>query len=353
MGVNIYGGADTQEKKKEPGMYGTWLGGMIGEKGDRSNVDKYITANPETYFNPTQVAGAIYRQYASDLGNGSGSGSGAGTGSSGSGTGKKLSSADVAMAELLYKKQQDAEAKRIANLKLDAMKARVADGSYMDPYNNIISAIEGLGTKAQERAKESYGSLLSGIDEGYGEAQRLTSEGYSRLQDFLNQNPNNPYANLSVSMPTATNPMEEYLKAYGVTSPDVQAQVALQQQNAQQGAENFKNLIQVLSSQAQLGDQSRLAEMQMALNLANTGLAQQRAGYKAKGESALADALFQIQQETAKQRMEQEMAAASYKDSLLNAIMEAGGGYPVGRQESGPVLTQQQKDELLARRTGF
>ena len=352
MAVTVYGSADTQEKKTEPGIYGTWLGGMIGDKGDRTNVDKYITQNPETYFNPAQVAGAIYRQYASDLGDG-GNG-GAGGSGSGSGSGRKLSSADVSYAELLYKKQQDAEAKRIANLKLDAMKARVAGGDYMTPYNNMIAGIEELGRGREKNARENFASLLGNIDEGYGEAQRLTEEGYGRLQDYLAQNPNNPYANLSVSMPQATNPMQSYLEAYGAMSPDVQGQLQAQQNAAQYGAENFKNLIQVLSSQADLGSQSRMSEMQMALNLANTGLAQQKAQYKSRGESELANALFQIQQDTAKSRLEQEMAAAQYKDALLNAIMEAGGGYVVGPEESGPTLTPEQRALLdAARRTGF
>jgi hypothetical protein len=155
-------------------------------------------------------------------------------------------------------------------------------------------------------------------------------------------------------MPQATNPMQSYLEAYGAMSPDVQGQLQAQQNAAQYGAENFKNLIQVLSSQADLGSQSRMSEMQMALNLANTGLAQQKAQYKSRGESELANALFQIQQDTAKSRLEQEMAAAQYKDALLNAIMEAGGGYVVGPEESGPTLTPEQRALLdAARRTGF
>ncbi|NBX51454.1 hypothetical protein EBT25_16380, partial [bacterium] len=278
MSVKIYGSADTQEKKTEPGIYGTWLGGMLGDKGDRTGIDKYITANPETYFNPDQVAGAIYRQYASDLGDGSNDGAGG----SGFSSGRNLSSADVAYAELLYKKQQDAEAKRIADLKLDAMKARVAGGDYMTPYNNMIAGIEELGRGREKNARENFASLLGNIDEGYGEAQRLTQEGYGRLQDYLTQNPNNPYANLSVSMPQATNPMQSYLEAYGAMGSDVQGQLQAQQNAAQYGADNFKNLIQVLSSQADLGNQSRMSEMQMALNLANTGLAQQKAQYKSR-----------------------------------------------------------------------
>ncbi len=349
MAVTVYGSADTQEKKTEPGIYGTWLGGMVGDKGDRTNIDKYITSNPETYFTPAQTAGAIYRQYASDLGDGGVNG---GSGS-GSGSGRKLSSADVAYAELLYKKQQDAEAKRIADLKLNAMKARVAGGDYMTPYNNMIAGIEELGRGREKNARENFAALLGNIDEGYGEAQRLTEEGYGRLQDYLAQNPNNPYANLSVSMPQATNPMQSYLEAYGAMGSDVQGQLQAQQNAAQYGAENFKNLIQVLSSQADLGNQSRMSEMQMALNLANTGLAQQKAQYKSRGESELANALFQIQQDTAKSRLEQEMAAAQYKDALLNAIMEAGGGYVVGPEESGTELTPETRALLEARRSGF
>jgi hypothetical protein len=147
--------------------------------------------------------------------------------------------------------------------------------------------------------------------------------------------------------------MQSYLESYGAMSPDVQGQLQAQQNAAQYGAENFKNLIQVLSSQAQLGDQSRMSEMQMALNLANTGLAQQKAQYKSRGESELANALFQIQQDTAKSRLEQEMAAAQYKDAIINAIIEAGGGYMGASEESQSVLTQDQRNALERRRTGF
>ena len=94
---------------------------------------------------------------------------------------------------------------------------------------------------------------------------------------------------------------------------------------AQQGAGNFQNLIDVLGGVAQQGAGSRGAESQMAQLLFNTGLGQDRAGYTSQAENAQAQALAALQQAMFQSRFGVEGDRNNLANQLAQSIISAGG----------------------------
>jgi hypothetical protein len=105
----------------------------------------------------------------------------------------------------------------------------------------------------------------------------------------------------------------------------VQGQIQADQLQAQQGAGNYQNLIDLLGANAQQGAASRGAESQMAQLLFNTGLGQDRAGYTSQAENARAQALAALQQQMFQSRFGVEGDRNSLANQLRQNIIAAGG----------------------------
>jgi hypothetical protein len=170
-------------------------------------------------------------------------------------------------------------------------------------------------------------------------AQGLGDSGYSALNTYLAANQNNPYAGMQATVGSAPDALTQYLSAYGVSDQPVQGQIQADQLQAQQGAGNYQNLINLLSSVAQSGASSRGAESAMGQNLFNTTLGQERAGYKTKAEMAQADAMRQIQEIMYQQRLANESSRNAQMQQLAAALAAAGGD-ATGGGETTTVTTQ-------------
>jgi hypothetical protein len=208
---------------------------------------------------------------------------------------------------------------------LEAYQQMLSGGSYRGGQDRMMELLRGQAGTSTRNVEGLYGEALKNIGAGYGDAQRLTDSGYSALQEYLNQNPNNPYANVAVSAGPTQDDLAGLLGAYGVSADPVRAQVAAEGASAQQGAAGFQNLLDVLGASAQQSDASRLAEMMMSQNYANTSLGSQRAGFQSQAARAQADALAQIQQQLAQSQMEQEQSAEARRQQLEDTIAAAGG----------------------------
>lgn len=160
----------------------------------------------------------------------------------------------------------------------------------------------------RENVDAGYETALRNIAEGYGEAQGLTSRGYEDLRSYLGRTAVNPYEGLAVNAGLATNPMEQFLEAYGAAGPEVQAAVAAEQAARESGAGAFQSLIDILSGASTEAQRSRQAETEMAANLASTLLGQQRAGVTSQAELARRQALAQIAQREADRQFAIEQA---------------------------------------------
>lgn len=275
--------------------------------------------------------------------------------STGGGTGSGKSTAPkasdrLARDEFNYKKEQEAEAKAVRDRALQGMINQITTGSYRGNIDDLLKSISDMETTgvgnindiydtATGNIQDIYSTGMGNIGQGYGTAQGLMDTGYGALQSYLQQNQNNPYAGLSAQMPAVTNPMEDYLNAYGAMSPDVAGQMQAEQLAGQQSAGAFQSLIDVLGANAKSNDLSRLAEAQMARTMGTTGLGAQRAAYESElakrkaasgfeAGNAQQQALAALRQQIAQSKLEQEAAAGGRKQNIIDAIIAAGGSIP-------------------------
>lgn len=198
----------------------------------------------------------------------------------GSGTG--VSSADA----LALQKYRDERADRAAQQR--ALQNYLNSGRL-----GSMSAAEKADVEAQ------YQQALANIAAGYGAAEELMGTGYGALQQYLTENQVNPYTGMAIDAGLVTNPMEQFLQAYGAASPDIQAQIAAEQAARESGAGAFRNLVDVLSGAATRAQSSREAEARMARTVAEQLLGQQRAGFESQSAAARQAALAQIAQRQA------------------------------------------------------
>jgi hypothetical protein len=251
---------------------------------------------------------------------------GGGTGS-GKSTGPKASDR-LARDEFNYKKEQDAIAAKAKQDALQEMIKQITSGSYAGNTDDLLAEIDAMNTTGSTNINDIYNTAIENIGAGYNTAQGLLDTGYGGLEQYLTQNQNNPYAGLTAQMPAVTNPMQNYLDAYGVSAPDVAGQIQAEQLAGQQGAGAFQSLIDILGANAKSNDLSRLAESKMARNMATTGLGAQRASYTSQAGNARQQALADLAQRINQARFEQKQAAGGRKQSIIDAIIAAGGSIP-------------------------
>jgi len=255
-------------------------------------------------------------------------------------------------------RQKYADEQALQRRQLEAYQQMLSGGGYRTGADRMLGLINQQAGVSEGAVNKAYQDALANIASGFTTAQDLTGQGYSALQQYLTQNQNNPYAGVQVSAGQAPDALEQILSAYGVSADPVRAQVAAEQAAAQQGAAGFQNLLNTLGASAQQSDASRLAEMMMAQNLAQTTLGQQRAGYESQAAQAQAQALAELQNRLAQARLEQEAAAEDSRQRIEDAIAAAGGDIPQDsedgdKQDGTPTPTkapdQKPVDALKAR----
>lgn len=254
-----------------------------------------------------------------------------------------------ALAKRKYEDELGKEQRQI-----DAYRQMLSGGGYRTGADRMLGLINAQGDTSKGNIEQTYRDALANIAGGFTTAEDLTGKGYSALQQYLTQNPNNPYAGVQVSAGQAPDAMEQILSAYGVSADPVRAQVAAEQAASEQGAAGFQNLLNTLGGVAQQSDASRLAEMMMAQNLAQTTLGQQRFGYQTQAAQAQAQALSDLQNRLAQARLEQESGAESRRQGIEDAIAAAGGDIPQDteggdKQDATQAPAQKPVDALKAR----
>lgn len=215
--------------------------------------------------------------------------------------------------------------KKKAQEALAAMMNRYTTGGYRENADKLLGLLSEQEKTGRADIGNVYQKALANIGTGYDEALRLAQLGYTGLEDFIGQNQIDPYAGYQTQLGTVTNPLEAVLGAYGVGSPDVQAQVAAEQFAGQQGAQSFQTLMDILSKAQQQSNLSRLAEAKMARTTGEAGLGAQRASYQSQAETAQASALSNLLNQIANSRFGVEQGAGQSAEALANLIMQSGG----------------------------
>lgn len=245
-------------------------------------------------------------------------------GGSGGGSGSGVTSADVALKELQYKKKQDAAALARQQAAEAALLDYYQGGAYTSVDPDILAKIQSMASGAKGDVEAAYNKSIGNIGQAYADALGLSEQGYAGLEQYLAETPNDPYAGLTARTGTVTNPMEALLSAYGVGAEPVRAQVAAEQLAGQQGGQAFQDLINVLSAASQQAGKSRVAESKMGREASKRTLAAQQAGLKSQAETAMAQALAQIAERQRQQEFEQELSTIAARKALEEELLKAG-----------------------------
>ena len=319
----------TQGQNDYMNEYGTAGGGMNNPSFFTSTLPKpAVAANNQSSMDA--LIAAITQGYG-----------GSGSGSSGTNSSASTAASRLGMAELAYKKQQDAaeaalalqtkneglakEASILSNTQDFYNAGQAGTGGYSKEFDRLIGMINAQGTKSEEQIGGAYNNAMAAITGGYDTAKGLGDSGYRALNAYLAANPNNPYAGMQATVGSAPDALTQYLSAYGVSDQPVQGQIQADQLQAQQGAGNFNNLTNLLSSIAQMGASSRGAESAMGQNLFNTELGSERAGYQGKAATQRQTAMNSLQQQLYQDRMQQESARSAMANQLVMQILAANG----------------------------
>ena len=213
----------------------------------------------------------------------------------GGGGGGAKASDILARDKFEYEKQQASDAAEIARRKAlaqyQAFNNYYTGGDWRDTYNDLRGQLGQMQTTGEGQIGSAYNTALANINAGYGDASKLTGTGYDALSAYLNQNTNNPFAGMSYSPQAMTDTSQQFMQAYGVADPSVQAQLASENQYNQQLGGGFNTLYDLLSRTSQQSQASRLAESQMARNIAMQNLLSARGAYGAQAASTRQDAL--------------------------------------------------------------
>ena len=309
---------------------------------------------------PNQVITSI-------LGN-AGNGPGGLNWSSLGGSGKGMKQSDIlAQQKFLYDISKDQSAAQQSTAKANALIDYYTSGGYKSGLNSQLAGYDTMQASSEAAINKQLADSLAGIGESYGTAQQMTEQGYGDLINYLSANQQDPYAGVRVqnSAPVQLE-AQGMLESRGALSPDVLAYQQAVSSAGQSGADQYQNLLNVLSSLNKSGNVSRASEAQMGKNMALTGLGQQRAGYESGLKSSAGSALTQLANQMSQKKLEAQAQADAQAQSLLETLAglgidvsallnPQGQGQESPQMPSGPNmgLSQDMLDQLAARRSGY
>ena len=176
---------------------------------------------------------------------------------------------------------------------------------------------------------QQYQSLLDQLNARKGLAEQNTTTGYNALQNYLQQNQPTAYAQAANATPQVIqNALAQYMQSQCVNPATAQPAVDMANAAAVGGATNYNELLNVLRAREQSGQQSRLAEEQMARQFGLQNIQQLygagTSGLESGKLSALADLSSRVQ--AAKLQAEQQRIA---REQALSDAMASiyGTGY--------------------------
>jgi hypothetical protein len=198
-------------------------------------------------------------------------------------------------------------------------------GAYRSGIDSQLSGYDTMQGTSEAAIRQQLADSMAGIGESYGKAQGITEQGYGDLINYLSANQQDPYAQVRVqnSAPVQLE-AQGLLQAQGALSPDVLAYQQAVSSAGQSGAEQYQNLLNVLSSLNKSGNISRASEAQMGRNVALTGLGEQRAGYESGLRSSANQALTQLASQIAQKKLEAQAQADAQAQSLLETLAGLG-----------------------------
>lgn len=203
------------------------------------------------------------------------------------------------------------------------------------PYGGTLDEINRQEAAQRGFVQQQQTQLLQQIADRLKTAQDLTTAGYGGLRTSLEQNQPTAFQQAQAAVPTITqNALAQYMAAQGASPEAVQPELARLNLGATGGAANYNQLLNVLAGAERAAQQSRLAEAQMAGNVAQQQLQALYGTQTAGVERGVLEALANIAAQAGQARIQAEAQRRAREQALENALATILG---TGRVEN-PVL---------------
>lgn len=233
----------------------------------------------------------------------------------------------------------------------------------------LLSTLESQKTAQEKYIADQLAAQQGQLGKAYETAGGLQTQGFDVLRSYLQKNAPTAYAQAPrATAPAVSSDIAQYMAAQGVEVGRAEPGLLAARAALEGGATNYNRLLDVLTAQSTAGQESRLAEEQMARQLA----AAQLNAYKAQQEGTLTTqqlaALQEIQTQYNTAKFNAQQQAIARQQALQDALNSLyGTGYtsppppaPVIPPVVPPVAPQapaQLPPEVLAaleaRRRGF
>lgn len=203
---------------------------------------------------------------------------------------------------------------------------------------SIADIIKNATSGQTEYVNKQFGNLMQLLQQQYGRAQDTTTLGYDTLRNYLAQNAPTAFAQAAQAARQApaesvVNDLAQYMRGQGVSEAGAMPGLLAAQAAAQGGAANYQGLLDTLAAQSAAGQQSRLAEEQIARTLAGTNLGALLAQQQGVLTSSQLQALAQVQAQEAAARLRAQEQATAREQALqdaLNTLVGTGYVTPTG-----------------------
>jgi hypothetical protein len=184
-------------------------------------------------------------------------------------------------------------------------------------------------TEGQSYINTQYQNLLNALSARRAAGENVLTTGYDALRNYLASNVPQAYATAARAVPTTVQSgLEQYLASRGVSGEPSAAEVAAVNAQLAGGATNYNQLLNVLSAQEAAGQQSRLAEEQMARMLGGERLGQIYAGATSGLEQEKLAALNELASRISNARLQAEQQRIAREQALQDALATLlGQGY--------------------------
>lgn len=197
-------------------------------------------------------------------------------------------------------------------------------GTWKDAFTGQTNAANTAAGTATGSVDTNLAGQLGNIAGAYGDATNTTAGAYNDLINYLTQNPNNPYAGQSVSSGQVGNDMSQLMQAYGLDTGPTQQYVGATNAANDSTAQQFNNLLQVLSRMSTSSDASRMTEARSGSTNALSNLAGMNASNVAGANNAATAAKNKIAQDLLAQLSGIDTSKAAEDARLQQLLISLG-----------------------------
>jgi hypothetical protein len=153
-----------------------------------------------------------------------------------------------------------------AQYQLDYLKNQIAGAGQIPA--SLLEQFAQQQSTGEGYINQQYKDLLDQLTGRKTLAEQTTTTGYDALRNYLAQNQPTAYAQAANAVPEVVqNALAQYMQSQGVNPETAQPAVEAANAAALGGTTNYNELLNVLRAREQSGQQSRLAEEQMARQL--------------------------------------------------------------------------------------